>query len=224
MKSAIRFLFVLLLIFTLSACRQNTSAYMQDPIALSGDTAYYAAMDYDLRKAALEMKHIALSGTASAGGYTTLFVGDAQQDKICFSCTFSERNGEIAVFKAGDTIQLHGVCTGIVDHLIYLEHCQLTAAVPPAQSNSSVPPTVSHTHPSSAPPTTPPTTESTVPPTTEPTITPTATESTDGLVWIPQSGKKYHITPSCSGMKNPSQVTKQEAEHNGFAPCKRCYS
>ena len=156
MKSAIRFLFVLLLIFVLSGCRQDTSAYMQDPIALSGDTAYYAAMDYDLRKAALEMKHIALSGTVSAGGYTTLFVGDAQQDKICFSCTFSERNDEIAVFKAGDTIQLHGVCTGIVDNLIYLEHCQLTTAVPPAQSNSSVPPTASHTVPSSAVPTAPP--------------------------------------------------------------------
>lgn len=42
-------------------------------------------------------------------------------------------------------------------------------------------------------------------------------------VWIPQSGSKYHSTPDCSGMKNPSQVTKAEAVSRGYAPCKRCY-
>lgn len=43
------------------------------------------------------------------------------------------------------------------------------------------------------------------------------------MVWIPKSGKKYHSDPSCSNMKNPSQVTKEEAEDRGYEPCKKCY-
>lgn len=43
------------------------------------------------------------------------------------------------------------------------------------------------------------------------------------MVWVPQSGSKYHRTSSCSGMKAPSQVTKAEAESRGYTPCKRCY-
>ena len=43
------------------------------------------------------------------------------------------------------------------------------------------------------------------------------------MVWIPQSGSKYHSNPSCSGMNNPQQVTVSEAESMGFTPCKKCY-
>ena len=73
-----------LLFFLLIGCTEDTNAYIQDPISLSGDTAYYAAMDSDLRKTVLRMKHIEVSGIVSAGGYTTIFVGDEKQDGICF--------------------------------------------------------------------------------------------------------------------------------------------
>ena len=43
------------------------------------------------------------------------------------------------------------------------------------------------------------------------------------MVWIPKTGKKYHSKSSCSNMKNPSQVTKEEAEDMGYEPCKKCY-
>ena len=43
------------------------------------------------------------------------------------------------------------------------------------------------------------------------------------LVWIPNSGSKYHSRSGCSNMKNPTQVTKTEAERRGFEPCKKCY-
>ena len=43
------------------------------------------------------------------------------------------------------------------------------------------------------------------------------------MVWIPQSGKKYHSHAGCSGMKNPKEVTLEEAEEMGYTPCKRCY-
>ena len=44
-----------------------------------------------------------------------------------------------------------------------------------------------------------------------------------GMVWIPKSGQKYHKKSTCSGMKEPSQVTKEQAESWGYTPCKKCY-
>ena len=51
------------------------------------------------------------------------------------------------------------------------------------------------------------------------------TEDTQGyMVWIPTNGgKRYHSKSSCSGMKNPEQVTLEEAKDRGFTPCQRCY-
>ena len=43
------------------------------------------------------------------------------------------------------------------------------------------------------------------------------------MVWIPKTGSKYHSRSGCSNMKNPSQVTKQEAERQGYEPCKKCW-
>lgn len=43
-----------------------------------------------------------------------------------------------------------------------------------------------------------------------------------GMVWIPQSGSKYHSRSGCSNMKNPSKVTQSEAESMGYEPCKKC--
>lgn len=42
------------------------------------------------------------------------------------------------------------------------------------------------------------------------------------MVWVPRSGSKYHSKSDCSGMKNPHQVTLEEALSCGFTPCKRC--
>lgn len=47
--------------------------------------------------------------------------------------------------------------------------------------------------------------------------------STTTMVWISGSGTKYHSKSSCSNMKNPSQVTKAQAESQGRTPCKKCY-
>lgn len=43
------------------------------------------------------------------------------------------------------------------------------------------------------------------------------------MVWIPQSGSKYHSDPGCSNMENPTQVTISQAQANGYTACKRCY-
>lgn len=47
--------------------------------------------------------------------------------------------------------------------------------------------------------------------------------SSETMVWIPKSGKKYHSHAGCSNMSNPTQVTKDEAENRGYEPCKKCW-
>ena len=58
-------------------------------------------------------------------------------------------------------------------------------------------------------------------PTTEsqPTSDP---EPIEEMVWLPESGTKYHCEPDCSGMENPTQVTKEQAIAMGYDACKRC--
>lgn len=56
----------------------------------------------------------------------------------------------------------------------------------------------------------------------EPESTQTQTQ-TETLVWIPQSGAKYHSKSSCSNMRSPTQVTKSQAEARGYTPCKKCW-
>ena len=51
----------------------------------------------------------------------------------------------------------------------------------------------------------------------------TVTQNVEKMVWIPQSGKKYHSNSACSGMKNPTKVTVEKAVSLGFTPCKKCY-
>lgn len=41
-------------------------------------------------------------------------------------------------------------------------------------------------------------------------------------VWI-SGGKRYHSNPSCSGMKNPQEVSISTAEARGKTPCQKCY-
>ena len=49
------------------------------------------------------------------------------------------------------------------------------------------------------------------------------TQPQEQMVWIPQSGSKYHSNSTCSGMENPTQVTISEAESRGYEPCKKCF-
>ena len=47
--------------------------------------------------------------------------------------------------------------------------------------------------------------------------------SSGTMVWIPNSGKKYHSKSSCSNMKNPTQVTESEAIRRGYGKCSKCW-
>ena len=43
------------------------------------------------------------------------------------------------------------------------------------------------------------------------------------MVWIPNTGTKYHTNPECSNMIDPREVTLEEAKELGYEPCKRCH-
>lgn len=86
-------------------------------------------------------------------------------------------------------------------------------------TNSPAPtpkPTVAPTNPPTAQPTTIPT----------PVITVAPTEKVSYVVVAPASGKKYHKTNSCSGLRNANStksITLQEAQNSGYTPCRICY-
>lgn len=50
-----------------------------------------------------------------------------------------------------------------------------------------------------------------------------AQQPQEEMVWIPNSGSKYHSKSSCSGMNNPQEVTLSKAKSMGYTPCKRCH-
>lgn len=55
------------------------------------------------------------------------------------------------------------------------------------------------------------------------TPAPAQPQQQEVMVWISTTGSKYHSRASCSNMKNPSQVTLEQAQALGLTPCKKCY-
>jgi peptidoglycan hydrolase CwlO-like protein len=47
-------------------------------------------------------------------------------------------------------------------------------------------------------------------------------DTSEKMVWIPKSGKKYHKVSTCSNMNNPMQVAVSTATSRGYTPCKKC--
>ena len=68
-----------------------------------------------------------------------------------------------------------------------------------------------------------PETEPKTEPKTEPETEKTTAEKTtsEKMVWIDDTGKKYHSKSSCSNMDAPYQVPLSEAERRGYTPCGR---
>lgn len=43
------------------------------------------------------------------------------------------------------------------------------------------------------------------------------------IVWVSNTGSKYHSNPNCSGMRNPIKETLSDAKSRGLSPCSKCY-
>ncbi len=106
-------------------------------------------------------------------------------------------------------------------------------AVPTIAPTAEPTPTVEPTPTPTAKPTPAPTKNPAVKPAEQPAAKPAENpapapaanpDANSVKVWIPTNGgKKYHSRPGCSNMKNPKEVTQEEAIRQGFGPCKRCY-
>lgn len=59
--------------------------------------------------------------------------------------------------------------------------------------------------------------------TTSSAVTSSSQSSGSTMVWVSGTGKKYHSKSSCSNMKSPRQITRDEAVRQGYTPCKKCY-
>lgn len=58
-----------------------------------------------------------------------------------------------------------------------------------------------------------------------PTAAPSASEDKGQVVYVTKSGKRYHSTPNCRGLRNAKTVTETtlgDAEARGLTPCKIC--
>ncbi len=53
--------------------------------------------------------------------------------------------------------------------------------------------------------------------------TPAPAEPAADMVWIDDTGKKYHSKSSCSNMSDPYQIPRADAEAMGRGACKKCY-
>lgn len=96
--------------------------------------------------------------------------------------------------------------------------------LPPLQSPTSMPsPAITAAPTAVTTPATPnPTEVASLLPTAATAILPPTAEQAAITVWVPNSGSRYHLTSDCSGMKNATEVSLDEAKADGFTPCKRC--
>lgn len=175
-------------------------------IAASGDVAYYAAMDDAERKEQCEDKYIEVAGTVTYAGYNLIYIGDSLEDGISIHCQFSEASDAEGLAR-GDTVKVQGKCTNCYSSIMSISECILIETTPATQGteNTNTSTTTNSTTSSS---------------TTKRTTNTTAKE----MVWIPTNGgEKYHRHSGCSKMKNPKQITKEEAIRQGFTPCGLCY-
>ena len=60
------------------------------------------------------------------------------------------------------------------------------------------------------------------PATPRPTFAPLIQLENDDTVYISKTGKRYHTTPDCSGMRTARKVTLSEAIGRGLTPCRDC--
>lgn len=51
----------------------------------------------------------------------------------------------------------------------------------------------------------------------------TTTTEKEEMVWVSNTGSKYHSNPNCSNMRNPVKETLSDAKSRGLSPCSKCY-
>lgn len=141
---------------------------------------------------------------------------------------------KVGALAKGDAVTVTGQCneTGWYrfdynGETAYASNSYLVDELPPVEQQTSIPSTTeTSTATNTATNTATPSTDTTSADSTKTNsvTVPDVAQQGDNMVWIPTNGgTKYHSKKSCSKMKDPMQVTKEQAEANGFTPCGRCY-
>ena len=50
-----------------------------------------------------------------------------------------------------------------------------------------------------------------------------ATDEKVQMVWVTESGKRYHSRSTCSNMKSPRQIPLEDAKDQGYTACQKCH-
>ena len=50
-----------------------------------------------------------------------------------------------------------------------------------------------------------------------------STEEKIQMVWVAESGLKYHSRSTCSNMKSPRQIPLEDAKDQGYTACQKCH-
>jgi len=130
MKMRFAWLMGLLTLILFCGCNSKlVDEHINDEIAVSGNTAFYASMGTEDRKLECNQKHIEVSGIVSDAGYTLFYIGDEDIDGLELSCSFDEGSDELDAINEGDFISLHGVCDGVFSDTMFIYGCQLISHV-----------------------------------------------------------------------------------------------
>lgn len=211
---------ILVLVLMFSGCTpESVEKHINDSIAVSGNLDYYTEMDTDAIKEKCVEQHIEVTGEVSKKVSSTLiYLGDGNDNRYYFSCSFSNGIEEYDTLEIGDVVTLHGVCTSLYESikLINMYGCQISSinkAVDVSEETSATPSTPPTTEPITEPttaPTTEPTTEPTTAPTTVPTTEPT-TESTTAPTTEPPHEHNFSAATCTEPMTCACGKTKGKA-------------
>lgn len=126
---------MLFCIMILSGCGTSelVEEHINDPLAASGEVAYYANMNADDRKALCVEKHIEVSGVVTKDGSFLLYLGDKKEDGIEISCSFDDKIEDVV---EGDIVTLDGVCNSSFDDAMFLYGCRISECIKKEESKT----------------------------------------------------------------------------------------
>lgn len=136
------------------------------------------------------------------------------------TATKSENNAATENIATPDKEKKNDEASGSLDEDTISEENQTINEI---ENNSQEQQNIEHTPPASTPTNEKPTNTLEEAPTVQESNNEAGTYHNERMVWIPTNGgNKYHSRPGCSKMKNPKEVSLEQAEKNGYTPCKRC--
>lgn len=126
-----------LLVFSLIGCSSGTTI---NHSKVSGDIAYFTAMDADTLESSCKGNFVEVTGKVSSGGLSYIRIGDPLLSEVTFDC-YPKDGVSVSDIAMGEEITVYGECTGILYPSVTLKNCQITrkdSADTPATGSTEV--------------------------------------------------------------------------------------